>query len=179
MRRLWIPTIIIAIAVAGYFYFSPYLAVRDLRVALVESDAAGLDEVVDFPQLREGLKAQLNAMMLKETASELDANPFGALAVGLGSKLVDSLIDAIVTPHGLATLSRGDSSQHESLNISSASPRSSTPPKRPFENARLSHDSLSRFSMRVPDDKGGEIRFIFRRTGVKWRLADVLIPLDE
>jgi hypothetical protein len=50
------------------------------------------------------MKEQVNAVMIKDAASELEDNPFGALAIGFASKLVGGMVDSFVTPSGLANL---------------------------------------------------------------------------
>src|SRR5262249_46729460 len=127
-RALQVATILF-IVIGVYFALSPYLALRGLRSALLSGDSVVLEDRIDFPRLRENLKAQLNVAMLKNTNSELSDNPFSALALGLASKLVDAMVDSFVTPVGIASLARG-----ERPNTGSIAPMSS-PTKEPFANA--------------------------------------------
>ena len=45
-----------------------------------------MTENIDFPTLRSNLKEQFNAFVMKNAASELQDNPFAALATGLRVK---------------------------------------------------------------------------------------------
>src|SRR5262245_27380548 len=102
MKRALQVSAIMFIVIGVYFALSPYLALRGVRSALRSGDPVALEDWVDFPRLRENLKAQLNVAMLKNTNSELRDNPFSALALGLASKLVEAMVDSFVTPEGIA-----------------------------------------------------------------------------
>ena len=59
---------------------------------------------------------------------------------------------------------------------------SNTPPPKKdnlFKNARFSYDSMSKFSIWVPNDKGEEARFVLKREGFSWKLVNLVIPMDE
>lgn len=48
-----------------------------------------------------------------------------------------------------------------------------------FKNARTSYDSLSSFSIWVPNDEGNEVRFVLNREGIKWKLVNIFIHTDK
>ena len=180
-------SIIVVAALAGVLFFaaSPYWALAGLRGAIDRADSASLEERVDFPALRESLAAEINAELLGASTDELDGNPFGALALGLASKLVDGVIDSVVTPAGLVRIARGDSRpvevdrRNDPTNDRRPS-RSETPPSPKesdlFAGSRLEHETLDRFSVWVPNDRGDEARFVFRRRGVSWVLTGIELP---
>jgi hypothetical protein len=99
--RRWI---ILGIVAAILLYLaSPYYAFWRFTVALRAHDPAELNERVDFPSLRKSMKQQLNAKI----GSLRPQNPkrqktFDTLADAFGSRVVDSLVDAYLTPEGLA-----------------------------------------------------------------------------
>ena len=91
------------IVAIGLYGASPYYAFWRFMVALRTHDAAGLSERVDFIALRKSMKEQLNAKI----GSLRPQNPkrqktFDTLADAFGAQLVDSLVDAYLTPEGLA-----------------------------------------------------------------------------
>lgn len=92
-RLLAAAAIVIAAGIAAYWYWSPYLAVRALREAAIKADAARFNEHVDFPRVRDSLKAQF--------AEHIDGNA-GRAGGGLGgllaNALVGTVIDAAVRP---------------------------------------------------------------------------------
>src|SRR5262245_57766838 len=94
----------------------------------------------------------------------LASNPFGALAIGLVSKLVESMVDSYVTPSGLAGLAQGRTAEAGSTSDSSSLHQS----EQPFARGRLDRESFERFSVWEPTDSGKEVRFVFRRYGLRW-----------
>lgn len=65
-------------AFALYLWASPYLFLRALQGAVLEGDRARLERLVDFPRVREGLKAQVQARLLREMGQEVAQNPWPA-----------------------------------------------------------------------------------------------------
>lgn len=176
MRKLAIFALLVA-AAGAYDYFSPHIALRAVKTAVQEDDVAALEELVDFPHLRENLKGQFNSLMLRET-SELKDSLVGILALGLVSKLVDRMVDEFVTPEGLAKLAQGDRPQPNTSRPDRASHASSSS-EGLFADARLTRDSLNRFSVWVSDEKGTGTQFVFRRYGLRWKLTSILLPSRE
>src|SRR5216110_3409768 len=54
---------------AAWVYLSPRLAAKHLRDAARTGDVEALNEVVDFPLVRENLKADLKASLLESTSA--------------------------------------------------------------------------------------------------------------
>lgn len=100
MRRWIICGVVAAILL---YVASPYYAFWRFTAALRAHDSTELNERVDFPSLRKSMKEQLNAKI----GSLRPQNPkrqktFDTLADAFGAQLVDSLVDAYLTPEGLA-----------------------------------------------------------------------------
>jgi hypothetical protein len=83
----------IAAGVAAYWYWSPYLAVRELREAAMNADAVRFNEHVDFPRVRDSLKAQFAGRI-----DGADGRAAGGLGGLLANVLVGTMIDAAVRP---------------------------------------------------------------------------------
>src|SRR4030095_1255004 len=66
----------------------------------------------------------------------------------------------------------------ERPNTGSIAPISSST-KEPFANARVTRETLDRFSVWVSNDKGEEARFVFYRYGIRWKLTGIVIPLTD
>lgn len=91
--------VIAIVAIAGYWYWSPFLAVRQLQAAAQKRDADAFNERVDYPKLRESLKGQFSAMMAEQMAVTRDSsNPFAALGTMLGLAVANQFVDAMVRP---------------------------------------------------------------------------------
>jgi hypothetical protein len=123
------------------------------------------------------LKEQVSGAIAQKMSSEIKKNPFAALALGLGSKLGDTLVDSMVTPVGVMKLMSGQkiadavqkSNENQSLNAQV--------PKELLPNARYSYDNLSQFSVWIKGNADEEIRFVLVRDGVDWKLTNIIIPM--
>lgn len=187
MRNLGLSILLVLVLGGGFYLASPIWALDGLRSAIEAGDAVELEDRVDFPAVRESLKAEINAQVIAGLASEVSENAFGVLAMGIASKMLDVFVEAAVTPAGLARMARGDS---EPVSPDGREPRrpgrAPAPGEDPeddgeklFRNARLERETLSRFSVWVPDEDGDELRFVFRRTGLSWRLTSIELPTIE
>lgn len=158
----------------GYVASGPFLTVWAIQTAIAEQDTEKLSENVEFPTLRQNVKEQMNAAMMKNVTEKMGDNPFSALAAGFAAKMVEGMVDSLVTPNGLAAFMEGKKPSQKTKEAVS------TPPDKGslFSNAKFSYDSTSRFSVRVPDDQGREVRFVLQRKGLSWKLVNVIIPMD-
>ena len=76
---------------------SPYFSFWRFTAALRSSDSAALSSRMDFPAIRSSLKKQLVARFAQRTT----AHKWWS---NLGPTLIDTIIDAYVTPEGIAAL---------------------------------------------------------------------------
>jgi hypothetical protein len=67
------------IAVSTWFYFTPHLAAKEMKSAADAKDAAKLSSYVNFPVLKENLKARFNAKVAAVVSKDKSANSVGAL----------------------------------------------------------------------------------------------------
>lgn len=181
-------TLILLGAGATYFYFSPRFAFDEIREAAKANDTEKLAERVDFPKLREGVKAQLNAQVAQKMSEELGDNPFAAFGAALATVAVDSLVDAYVSPAAIGALAAGLSPQHgkpksrrraeadpapvpnADTNQSNATP---APPK--AEKNFVQFDALDRASVHITGKHGEKLRFVLHLDGVRWRLVNIVL----
>jgi type IV pilus assembly protein PilA len=80
------------------------LALESLKSATKAKDIDRLREVVDFNSVKANLKDDLKAHLLTSAKEGLQDNPFAALGVLLVNAMVDPMVDAMVSPAGLAAL---------------------------------------------------------------------------
>jgi Protein of unknown function (DUF2939) len=106
IKPLTVVLVVIAIvAVLGYGYASPYLALDRLKRAADARDAQTVSEYVDYPALRESLKDQVVGLLTRRLHAS--GNPFAALGAMIGVALIGPLVDAYATPEGVAALLNG------------------------------------------------------------------------
>jgi Protein of unknown function (DUF2939). len=179
MKKLLLGIVLVLVIAAGYFAAAPYLSVRAIQKGLAENDSATLVRYIDFPSLRRNLKEQLNATYLRE--SEGQTNFLSALMNGFKAKLVDNMVESLITPEGLANLMAGK----RSLSQAGETPPTAPPAeklaekKKVFDDARFSYDSLEQFSVWLPNSKGTEMRLILQRRGAIWKLVNITLPAAQ
>ena len=165
-----------AVAVLGYAAATPYITANRIKQAIERKDAVALAEHVDFPAVRQSLKEQLKAVALKEFASDpgMADDPFAPLGVAFVGVVVDQVIDAVVTPAGVAQLADTGLPKFDPETGELAP---ATPVAGPVvRDSSMSYDSFSTFSIRIRDRDGVGGRLVLRREGLfSWKLRDVQI----
>ena len=99
----WIVTAIVLLL--ALYLVSPYYSFWRFTAALKAGDQQKFERMVDFRSVRESLKKQLRAKLNEGKPKEPKKEPslFG-LSDQFAPRLIDTLVDAYVTPAGLAAL---------------------------------------------------------------------------
>lgn len=95
-----------AIGLGAYWYWSPFLALHEMRSAVHDADPDEFNEHIDYPKLRESLKGQLSSLLARDVmkaSRDGSAIERGSATLGgmLGLALVDRMVDAIVRPEAV------------------------------------------------------------------------------
>ena len=99
-----IAVVAVAFMLGAAYFASPFLALHDLQQAARTGDRDRLDQLVDFPRVRENLKAKVDAYVLQSMRSDpgMANNPFAGLGALIVPAIADRAIDTYVTPDGIA-----------------------------------------------------------------------------
>lgn len=102
--------VIAGAGIGGYWYYSPYLSIQAMRDAAQAKDADAFNDQVDYPKVRENLKAQLSAKMVDSLGTTGNAdNGFAALGAMLGMAMINPMVDAFVSPEMvMRSMQQGD-----------------------------------------------------------------------
>jgi hypothetical protein len=179
MKKKTLATIAGVLVVGGAIasYASPYLTLREMRSAMLDQDADAFASNVDFPAVRESLRAQFATTMRDQLSSDenLKDNPFAGVGMMLGMSVANQLIDSIVTPTGVMRMMA-----HPGR--ASAAPSGDAPAQEDAGTSR-SADYAVRYrnwstvtveGRRLDDEP---IVFTFRRAGLwSWKLTGVTLP---
>jgi hypothetical protein len=179
-QRSWIIiTVGVAVVIGASAYgLSPFLAFKQLRDAAKSGDRDRLEEVVDFPAVRENLKSQFTAGLVRSIGADpkMHGNPFAAVGALLVPAITDRIVDSIVTPDGIAAmLSQGKVSKPGGEPISESTAANDPPD---LETA-LSYRTLNRFhaELRRRDQPDTTLALTLERRGwFGWRLIRIDIP---
>lgn len=186
MRRstliFWI--VVAILAVAGAYYASPYWTVRQLREAAEARDADRMSDFVDFPSLRESIKAELQASVVMPMLNDpkMKDNPFAGLGAMLAGAMLGPMIDSMISPAGLAAmLKQGPPSKPSEVMSKPPAVDGAAPARGAVDEAvRSTYSGLNRFVVAYarpdePIDRAPAL--IFRRDGLfSWKLSKVRLP---
>ncbi len=164
---------VVAALFAIYVAASPYITVYQMKSAAEHNDAEALSEYIDFPSVRQSLKDQMNATFIKEMErdSELKDNPFAALGAAFAGIMVDKVVDTYVTSPGITLLMSGQKPTSVDRDGGGGSPGG-----KPLAGASMSYESFDKFVVKVKAGTSEERKFILRRHGIGWKLAEIIIP---
>jgi len=185
-RKAWLVVAVIALVVAGSFYLAaPLMAFRAMSEAAEAGDVAGLERHVDFAAVRNSLKDQLNARLMGalETDRSLSDGPFGALGALLGPAIVDQVVEAAVTPAGVAAIVRSGRAPLSDIQPGSAAPPPPIEPPTtadaPKRNTSFAYTDLNLFRARTitADNPDQPLGWVLERRGLfSWKLVRIELP---
>jgi hypothetical protein len=164
--------LVLAVLFAGvWLFFTPYLAMNKLQKAAREGDEQAMAELVDFPALRESVKGNVRSAVAGSVGRE--RNPIGVLGGILAGAVAGPVVDAVVTPHGIAALTEGERPGQRRRGDGDARLRvKDVKVKRGYEGFDL---FVVHF---VSKDDGRErMALLLRRQGItRWRLSGIRVP---
>lgn len=110
MSRRFVAIAVALLALLTSFYFgSPYLAANNIKQAMITGDVDALEDGIDFPKVRESLKAQMSAALTAEMANDpqMKNNPFAGLGAVMMPAIIERAVTTYVTPEGISRLMKG------------------------------------------------------------------------
>jgi hypothetical protein len=179
-------------AIAGYWYWSPHLAIRNMQAAAQAKDADAFNDYVDYPKLRESFKGQFSALMVDRLGeSKAAENPFAALGTMMAMAMVGNLVDAMVRPEAVMHIMQdgklaqpGKPSSDAPPGPSGTAPQTGTAsdggdkPKWDYERKGANKLIAYAVDPNKPDAAAPD-RFgvVFQRSGfADWKLTEVRMP---
>jgi len=184
MRKLYILVAVAILLGVGAYFGSPYWTIHQIRNAAEAGQGDRLADYVDFPAVRESVKTQLAASMQKDlNGPKMKNNPFAALGQSLAVGLVNTMVDAMITPDGIANMIRSGHvarTAAPSAAATSAAP-APTAPAEPDNRPKLrqGYEGMNIFKAALLDPKTGEdlMEAVLSRQGMfAWRLTAISIP---
>lgn len=184
----------LSLFVLGGYLASPLVTAWSIREAIRTSDAAYLDGKVDWPRVKQSLKASMADYALGPlpdgaSTSEAAALPkpglWQRIKNKLGRPVVASMVDKMVTPHGLSRLFsygkayreqvRGLADEAKTLSITERL-------KRSWERVtRAEFVTPTQFAMEMRDKADPAKRYagILELQGLQWKLVHLEIKSTE
>ncbi|WP_379678720.1 DUF2939 domain-containing protein [Massilia consociata] len=178
-KRALAAAAVVAGLLAVSSYASPYWRLYQLRTAVAERDAAKVAQHVDFPALRESVKAELVAQLgAGSLVPQARDNPFAAFGKAMALAVIDPVVDAVVSPAGVtAMLEAGEVRIRREPDPAPAPGRASTDGEGDKVRYDLAYRSWDRVAM--TREGGGSGAFILHRHGLwSWKLGGIELPRD-
>jgi hypothetical protein len=191
IRRIFLLCLAAAVLFAAAYFGSPFLALQSLRSAIRSGDQARVEQLVDFPSVRDHLKTDLKAEIAARIDSEpsLKGNFLGRLGLSLAPTLVDQMVENMVTPSSIATLGElsawTPSLKVPNFNAPPPAPAPTTAPAgdaapAPLPDKPVAHYAyLTRDLFRVSETAPTRAlpAWVFQRQGLfAWRLIRIELP---
>lgn len=175
--------VVAAVAVAAYWYWSPFLAMHQMREAARAGNADTFNDHVDYPRLRESLKGQFSSRLTEKMASEPEPkNEYAKAGAALGSMfavaLVDKMVDAFVRPETvMRAMQQGKVTPRRSPGEAASSATTDEANKVAWTSERKGVDKLIAYGNRPGQSENQRVGFVLERTGfARWKLTEIRLP---
>ena len=156
-----------------YLILSPYWALHQIKQAVIAQDAAKLSSYVDYPQLRQSLKMQLEVAVTQEIRKMGDDNPFALLGAKFVNQVLDTGVEQLVQPQFLPFLLKGISI--EAAQSQQQKTAASTVKVDQFDYT-LNYQNWSQVRVEVFTDQQPQTAFELARQGMSWKIVNVQLP---
>lgn len=172
-----------SVGLLGYWLASPYLAIHELKRGAQQGDPDKIIKHVDFPAVRDDLKAQLITTITKKLQGDpqVAENPFAGVAAAFVLPMANLMIDTYVTPSGVKGLMGAASKQQDESPaanpIESAIRQQSLELSDRLSSSSMNYDGLNKFVLVSTTPEGKDIKLMFNRHGfADWKLVSIALP---
>ncbi|MCH7335743.1 DUF2939 domain-containing protein [Acinetobacter sp. NIPH 2699] len=191
-KKLKTSIVVVLLLVVGYLFAAPYLTIYQIHQAVKNDDSTALAGHIDFPSVRQSLKDQVNAQMLKDIP-QVSSSDRGLAALGavLASSMVDKLVDVMVTPQGVSMLLQGKKLkeslpwqdkvefqpvQPSEFELSSGTEKASDKKA----NYKARYQSFHQFAVEIQQpEQQMPVNIILQRQGLSWKVTQILLPTEQ
>jgi hypothetical protein len=141
-----------------------------MKAAADADNPDALNSYIDYPALREDLKAEIKGQM--RAKAKKDKSGFGSLGLAIGTAVIGPVIDGLVTPAGMraALMAKRDQAQTE------ATPQAASALRIP-DDPVIVRRGFSEFL--VASKQRPKRGLVFKRQGLSWKLSGVDLPPDR
>lgn len=163
----------VILALAGWAGYSPYRTVHRMQEAAAAKNYGVLAQDVDFPAVKEDMKARLRAKVAGPDAAKTEKeDSLAGLGTRLAMAFIEPMVDTLVTPETVAMMLKG---------VAPPRRKGEPPPAQPDEGTEtvMRYEGLNRFVVTARPRQGSErpvILVLERRGLATWKLASVILP---
>lgn len=161
--------LLIVAAGVGWYVASPGWTLHQMKAAADADDPDALNAYIDYPALRENLKAEVVGQMTAE--ANKDTSGLGGLGLAIGTAMVGPAIDGLVTPAGVRAALRAKREQAQVA----AAPKAASALRVP-DDPVIVRRGFSEFVVASKRQPGSGL--VFKRHGLSWKLSGVELPAN-
>jgi Protein of unknown function (DUF2939) len=167
MRKWLIGAILVVAAYSGY----PYLTLYWIDHALLTDDQSALESLVDWPSVRQQLKAEVKLALIEAAQNQVGKDSFagvfsGALTALLVPTLVDSAVEERVTPEKVLNSEVVVKHRQEQKSFADF-----------VTYAFFASPTEFRIDLKDPKDADSPtITALMRLSGLRWRVVAIKLP---
>ena len=160
MRTLIITLTLVS---SGFLFVTPYLTSQELQDAFQASDTEKIDELVNFDSVRKSVSEQLSPQ------KEQDDGILATIGKKIATGAIELVVDAVVTPKGLAQIMEG--------NTKGANERNGSEIAEDHLDYNMYYVSWNRFHIDVvsTEDNSVVATFVLSRSRANWIVTEILI----
>jgi len=165
------------------YLVSPYYSIHNIKKIIDKKDPVALSGYIDYPRLRESLKATLKAQMIKATTETMansaddELNGWAAIGGTLATMMIGPMIDATITPEGLTMLMQGKSvNGYKDNNI-----LKKISYDQDIRVIKMGYEGLNNFIIQVqpdPNENNFAIYVLTRNNLFCWKLTGIHLRID-
>lgn len=163
--------LIIAAGVTWYLA-SPGWTLHQMKAAADADDPQALDSYIDYPALREDLKAEIMGQTVAE--AKKDKSGIGGLGLAIGAAVIGPVVDTVVTPAGMRAALKARRDQAQTRAPQTQAPPNAASALRVPDDPVIVRRGLSEFL--VASKKQPKSGLVFKRHGFSWKLSGVDLP---
>ncbi len=168
-----------AIAIAAFAaaaYASPHWQLYRMRAAVEARDVQAVARHVDFARLRDSVKVQIVRRLGGDGMLDgARSNPFAAFGKAMALAVIDPVVDAAVSPAGVAAMLDSGDVRLQPMRDSPPAPPQDGERPRERVNYDLSYRGWNQVVVQRAD--GGGVAFVLDRDGLwHWKLVGVELP---
>ena len=178
MRKVTIAVLVLVVGVLAVYLGSPYWTLYQIRSAAAAGEGDRVAAYVDFPAVRSSVKSQFAAAMTKRMESKGKDNAFASVGHAIAFRMMDGLVDAMVSPEAVATMIRSGKAPRPVLD-GKAAPFSASSGERPEPKVSRGYEGLDTFRAALVDPATNEetlVAVLSRQGAFTWKLTAVRIP---
>ncbi len=185
LRRILLKCVLVGL-VAGAYIASPFVSAWNLREAIKRNDPAAIEARVEWPRVRDSLRASLsaNAALFPAASAageQIQPSMWQRIKGAFGATMLDRFIETYVTPEGLPKLFDYRRMWRETvandLSESDVGTRMERVQRFWARIKRAEFQTLTRVEIEMEDNKSPDRRFVsvMELDGMGWKLTSLRV----